>query len=640
MACVVVAEDNVDHQRVIAEVIRRLGHDAVITGDGRAALAAIREHRPDLVVADVDMPHMDGLQLCREIRADPMLQAVPIVLITGYFLPGDPRLDDAGARAVVSKPFTVPALSDELRRQLDNPSAHADSGFLEALLDILDTGVVACDAAGRLTTYTRPLQELYGGGEHAVPAGPWAVKLDLRLHDGTRLRDEEMPLARALAGERVRHADLLTHDLQGSPHWYTVNANPIRDPAGAITGAVAALHDVTAQYRMRQYQACKSAVLRVLAGDDDPASVGEQLLAAIGTTLGWPYLRLWLVDEVTDLLRPAASWTGGDERAPAMPAGVALGQGLAGLCWERGDLVWVPDIRAEDSPLLPQIVASTEFVAAGGVPVRSGDQVIGVLTFFMHRREDPDPALAVLLTGIAGLIGAFLEHRRAEMLTMHLAAATDEYIALVGHELRTPLTSIGAYVDLIADLPGTTPIDEIRDLFEVVRRNNHRLRDLVDKLLDLAALESGHADLKMAPVDLGALVAEVTDGKPVTADLPDHLMITGDRARLRQVVDALISNAVKFSPPEAVIAVSLRDDHGDAVVLTVADHGGGIASDEQAKLFHRLYRAGNARHTGIPGTGLGLALSRVVVERHHGTITLASREGAGTTVTVRLPKSA
>ena len=79
VACVVVAEDNLDNQRVIAEVVRRLGHQVIVTGDGQAALKAIAEHRPSLVVADVDMPHLNGLEMCRAIRHDPEIAGTPVV---------------------------------------------------------------------------------------------------------------------------------------------------------------------------------------------------------------------------------------------------------------------------------------------------------------------------------------------------------------------------------------------------------------------------------------------------------------------------------------------------------------------------------------------------------------------------------
>jgi signal transduction histidine kinase len=148
------------------------------------------------------------------------------------------------------------------------------------------------------------------------------------------------------------------------------------------------------------------------------------------------------------------------------------------------------------------------------------------------------------------------------------------------------------------------------------------------------------------PVDLAAVVTEAIGAVAgaaaerriaVETVRLDPLVVPGDRGRLRQVADALLSNAVKFSAADSTVTVRLAGETG-AAVLSIADTGIGIPPAEQARLFRRLYRAGNARHSGIGGAGLGLALCRVVVERHGGTITLASGESSGTIATVRLPK--
>jgi signal transduction histidine kinase/CheY-like chemotaxis protein len=660
MALVVVAEDNVDHQRLVAEVVRRLGHDVTVVGDGRAGLAAVARRRPDLVVTDIDMPHLDGLQMCRTLRDDPAFADIPIMLLTGYLPPSDPQLASVGATTVMTKPFSVHELTTVLRRQLgeDAPpgaaqvqSAPSDTSFVEALLDGLDVRVVTCDAEGRLTVRSRGASELFSGdGSTAgpVPLEEWTRRSRLRHHDGTLLRAEEMPLLRALAGEDVRGALVLDGDAGGQEHWLSINARPIRDAAGAVTGAVAAVHDVTTEHRARRFQDCTAEVLDVLSRSPDAVTLGDEVLRAVGTGVGWPYLRLWLVDPAGDVLRPAAAFLADDATPMPMPDSIARGEGLAGLCWQSGDLLWVPDVHAPGSPLLPQVVAAAaEYRAAGAVPLRSGDQVNGVLTFFSWSPQEPEPALAVLLRGIAGTIGAYLERRRAEELAVHLAAATDEYIALVGHELRTPLTSISAYTDLIAESPDETTIGEVRNLIEVIERNNGRLHTLIERLLDLAALESGHARLTTVDADLAeittagvAAITPVAQEHRITVDVhvPAGLTVPGDPRRLRQVVDSLLSNAVKFSPDDSTVTVTLAAD-GDLAVLTITDRGTGIPVAEQASMFRSLYRGRNAHRSGIPGAGLGLTLSRVLVERHHGTITLAPNRPTGTTVTVRIPRA-
>jgi signal transduction histidine kinase len=404
------------------------------------------------------------------------------------------------------------------------------------------------------------------------------------------------------------------------------------------------VHDVTTEYRSRVYQTCKSEALRILAESPSAAAAADGVVRVLATSLSWPYVRLWILDPVLDRLRPAATHAAEQEQVLPLPTSFARGDGLAGACWERAEPIWVPDIRAADSPVLPEVAAASAYRAAGAIPVRSGDRITGVLTFFTYDPQEPEPALVLLLSGIAGSIGAYRERRRADELARNLAAATDEYVALVGHELRTPLTSITSYVQLIAENPDVT--GELRELVEVVDRNSRRLRRLIEQLLDLAALEAGHLLLAVDLVDLaavaGASVARARSaaagrGIAIDAGVPDSLTLTGDADRLTQMLDGLLDNAIKFSPDGSTVRVTATGDD-DTVTLTVTDTGIGLPADEQPLLFRRLYRGDNARHRGIPGNGLGLALSRAIVERHRGTITLAPHHPAGTTVTVRLPR--
>ncbi|MDI6100899.1 ATP-binding protein [Actinoplanes sp. NEAU-A12] len=632
MAAVLVVEDNPEHQAVIAEVVRRLGHEATLAEDGPAGLAAAIAHPPVLVVADVDLRGLDGIRMCRALRDHPATATVPIVLITGH--PPAGGATPAGADAVLSRPFSVEELSDTLRRCLTSPPPRHDPAFTEALLRSLDAGVVACDLDGRLVVINQAVRDFFGDESLGVPARDWAERFGLRRHDGTPLPPDEVPLYRALGGEEVRHDGVLAHDRQNRRRWFAINARPVRDAGGKILGAVAAVHDVTAQHHQRQYERCKTEVLKALVHAPDTARAGTEVLRAISGELGWPYLRLWLVDPVTHRLRPAATHLAEGAPPVRLPPAVERGQGLAGACWAAGDPIWVPDLQAPDAAAM---VEAEHYRAAVAVPVRSAEKVIGVLSVLTVEHQEPDPALTVLLSGIAGHIGAYLERRRAEELSNQLAASIGEYIALVGHELRTPLTSIGTYTDLIAEAGDGTTIGEVRELLGVIERNNARLRSLVERLLDLSALEAGHAQLTLGDVDLAAVVTAALPDVPLHTDLPDELIVPGDRARLRQVAENLIGNAVKYSPEGSTVRIGLTADE-DAAVLTVSDTGIGIPAADRDRLFARLYRATNARHSGIPGAGLGLALSRAIIELHRGTITLGENAGGGTVATVRLPR--
>jgi signal transduction histidine kinase len=221
----------------------------------------------------------------------------------------------------------------------------------------------------------------------------------------------------------------------------------------------------------------------------------------------------------------------------------------------------------------------------------------------------------------------------------------DEFVALVSHELRTPLTSIRGYLELVLEGEAGDLNDEQRQFLGVVERNAHRLLALVGDLLFLAQMEAGKLSLEVGAVDLSAIAAEsvetarpLAEEKDVTLTLATGplALIAGDRARLAQLLDNLISNGIKFTPSGGRVDVRVRSQRGSAV-MEVRDTGMGIPSDEQQHLFERFFRTSRATEQAIPGTGLGLAISKAIVHAHGGRITLTSEEGAGTTFQVSIP---
>jgi signal transduction histidine kinase len=219
----------------------------------------------------------------------------------------------------------------------------------------------------------------------------------------------------------------------------------------------------------------------------------------------------------------------------------------------------------------------------------------------------------------------------------------DDFVALVSHELRTPLTSITGYLELVLDDPELA--DENRRFLDVVDRNADRLLRLVSDLLLVAQIESGKLTLDLDDVDLAALAAEsvevlrpAADARDVriVLDLADVPALRGDAPRLGQLLDNLVSNAVKFTEDGGRVVVALERS-GEDVVLSVSDTGIGIPAAEQRRLFDRFFRASSAQARAIDGTGLGLTIARAIVEAHGGEVGLESVEGEGTTFRVRLP---
>jgi signal transduction histidine kinase len=220
----------------------------------------------------------------------------------------------------------------------------------------------------------------------------------------------------------------------------------------------------------------------------------------------------------------------------------------------------------------------------------------------------------------------------------------DDLIALVSHELRTPLTSIVGYLDLVRE-DDAYLTDEHRHFLTVVDRNAERLLSLVSDLLFVAQVQAGRMTLKSDRLRLRDLCEQAVSAAAPTAQTRsielafvchDDGNVIGDPQRLAQVIDNLLSNALKFTPPLGTVTLSVLRD-ADDVIVEVADTGLGISPEEQERLFTRFFRTEAAREQAIQGTGLGLSIVKAIVEGHHGTISVESAEGRGATFRVVLP---
>ncbi|MCW3011584.1 MAG: hypothetical protein JWO90_1988 [Solirubrobacterales bacterium] len=221
----------------------------------------------------------------------------------------------------------------------------------------------------------------------------------------------------------------------------------------------------------------------------------------------------------------------------------------------------------------------------------------------------------------------------------------DEFFALVSHELRTPLTSIIGYLELVRDDAEDLTPDAQRFL-GVVDRNAKRLLRLVGDMLFVAQVDAGRLALERAPIDLGQVVADSVEaarpaaergGVRLRMEVEPVGAISGDRDRIGQLVDNLVSNALKFTAAMGEVVVTLRPDGEGAAEVAVRDDGMGIPDAEQQHLFERFFRSSAAATRAVPGAGLGLTIVKTIVEAHDGGIALESAEGVGTIVRVRLP---
>ena len=223
----------------------------------------------------------------------------------------------------------------------------------------------------------------------------------------------------------------------------------------------------------------------------------------------------------------------------------------------------------------------------------------------------------------------------------------DEFFALVSHELRTPLTSISGYLELVKDdAKGKLSEEEFNHL-EIMERNTDRLLRLVGDILLVAQVQAGTFTVTKEPSDVATIVAHsveaagrVAEAKGIALNVHSEPVppVEGDSDRLSQLLDNLLTNALKFTPAGKRIDVNCHSSGGD-VIVEIENTGSYLTPDEQEQLFERFFRASEAVDQAIVGVGLGLAICKAIAEAHGGGISVRSEEGVATTFTVRLPAS-
>jgi PAS domain S-box-containing protein len=545
-------------------------------------------------------------------------------------------------------------ITDLSQQEAAENDAERQRRFLTALLDNLDVGVVALDPDGEPLVVNRELRRVHGVGHDASAAEVTrAVAESICDLDGTPVPLEQTPLARALRGEYVRGADVLVRMAGVPDRILLAHAQPITTGDGTRLGAVAALHDVTAVRRAEAFRACEQQVTRTLAAAATVGDAAAAVLRAVCEALGWPHAELWLIDPLTDTLQQSGHWSVTAGQCGDLHSDpIIRGAGVIGTVWATGQALWVPEVMDLVDPAVRRYLAEAQACTRMGlhtvlaVPIRDGDTVLGVLACYSGSREQEQDLLTVLLSGVAAQFGIFVAERRAADLAEQLLRTRNDFLTLVGHELRTPLTSIVGYATVLAG-DSTLGDDEARHMLEVIARNAGSLRTVVSDLLDLSGLEAGHLPLTVTEHDLAATVTDaVAAAEPTAAAsgvrlhtrVPKRLPLHGDAARLRQVVDNLLSNAITYSPHGGDVRIRLTA-HPDVAELRITDPGIGIPEVERQRLFDRFYRASNVAHQGFPGAGLGLALVHTITRLHHGDISFdTGHHQPGTSVVLRLPR--
>jgi signal transduction histidine kinase len=300
--------------------------------------------------------------------------------------------------------------------------------------------------------------------------------------------------------------------------------------------------------------------------------------------------------------------------------------------------------------------AMAEHHAWAAIPLLVEGRVSGALGLSFDAAHNFKADERAFLLTLASQCAQALERARlyeAERLARASAEAAvrlrDQFLSIAAHELKTPLTSLLGYAQLFQRRTmraGNLSEADQRALGVIVAQSA-RLNRMIAALLDIARIESGQLSINRAALDLCELARRVVEEARDQAEehpleiicRPEQLLIEGDDLRLEQVLQNLIQNAIKYSPPGAPVVVRVEPQDEYATV-TVVDRGIGIPEAALGQLFQRFYRAPNVDDRQISGMGIGLFVVKEIVMLHAGTVEVESSEGQGSTFTIRLPLAA
>lgn len=643
-----VVEDEPETARLLAESLAD-DYRVAIAADGRDALAKVEALRPDVVITDLVMPHMDGEELVVELRRHGECDEIAVVVLSASSdEDARVRLLRAGAQDYLTKPVAV----EELRVRVSNLVArkhaaeaarHAEARFRGILSSVADA-LLTVDARQVITEWNAGAETMFGYARSEAIGAP----LEMLLPERQRVAHREHVRRFASSAARVavmdrRRAFGRRKDGRELPVAVSISKLEV----GLETTFTVVVRDVSEQRRLEDAQRLLAESASALCSLDHERGLQHLVESVVRSLSDLAYV--FLLDDDGRLSPVAAA---SRDLAHARRVSEVLS-----ASFER--LPGHPASRAaeERRPVLRALTPDAYEVLAGSaahldvlraarprwkiaVPLLVGDRCLGVLSASSATRE-LGPAEAGLLEEIGRRCAVFLENVRLHRAEKRATQARDEVLGVVAHDLRGPLNAIALQAGLLSRLSGSEH-ERARKAASEIMRAVGRMGRLVDDLVDVARLEVGELDVAPASLSPEALVAEVVELHRVEVSSglrqfacelsPGLPEVWADRDRLLQVFQNLVMNALKFTP-RGRISIGARPS-GDEVLFWVSDTGSGIAVEDIPHVFERFWRAAGAARGG---RGLGLPIVKTIVHAHGGRVWVESRLGIGSTFYVTMP---
>ena len=534
----------------------------------------------------------------------------------------------------------------------------------ETMIAGMSDGVMLVDGEGK-TVFINPAgQTLLGSSEVSVPIFKQAEVYRLRDESGAPLDAKEVPAAQALStGKTVQDRTVMIarDDRQVA---VSMNATPLHEE-GRITGVIVTFRDITERRLLEEEMQVQAERAQILAdagaffsSNIDPNWVTQAIAERVAEVLG-DWAAVILKAPESNELRVASIYhrdmaSLGLAWSYIYRQPLVVGEGIIGQVVATG----YPSLTQNVGGGSPTQTDATSYhvphmklASLLILPLRTRREMLGAMVIAANDPEraidDENLPLAEVLAERASLAienaKLYTEQVDARRKVEDLSRLKDEFLSIASHELRTPVTSIKGYTQLAKTLIRENDLATSEEYLDIALDQIDRMSRLILELLDVSRIETGRLEIRREPIKWSSFVRDVVHHHPAGSErklhvsLPDtDKQVSGDRDRLEQVLGNLLENAAKYSPDGSDINVNV-EDRGDQLVTAVCDRGIGIPADELGQVFERFHRGRQVSSTNYGGLGLGLYITKQIVERHGGTIWVDSKEKSGTTFYFSLP---
>lgn len=515
--------------------------------------------------------------------------------------------------------------------------------ILAAIIDSSDDAIISKDLNSKITSWNKAAERIFGYTESDVLGKNIHILIPEDRH-----AEEAMIISEIRRGKRVEHYETTRLTKEGKELYVSLTVSPIKNEKGEVVGASKIARDITQKKKdaeiIKQYayrlELINSVGKSIASGLD--AALIIQKVTDVTTQLSGAAFGAFFYNKIDSKGKALMLYAlSGAPREAFEKFGMPRNTAVFDMTFSGEGVVRSDDITKDprygkNFPHSGMPEGHLPVISYLAVPVISQTGIVIGGLFFGH------PKVAVfneeheeLVSAIAAQAAIALDNAKLYEDIRSLNSKKDEFIGFASHELKTPLTTLSGYLQL------ATQNKEISlSVIDKMRKQVTRLQGIIEELLDISKIEAGKMDLSFSNTSLNHLIKESIEGINAESQrikvetTAEDIDITVDSQKIIQVLINLLSNAIKYSEPDTPIYVT-TSRVGDQVKISVKDKGIGIAAPHLDKIFNQYYRVSGSRKK--QGMGLGLFISKEIIERHWGRIWVESKEGVGSIFHIVIP---